>query len=261
MVGTRSALLAPLPPPATLALIDEHDPAHKPPGRAAPALARPAPAPRRARRQPPAAALGHAVGGDLVARAGRADRPRRGRGRPLAPDPDRGHARHPAQPSADAAAHPRHRGQHEAGPPRRADRQPPGRRARLRRLRGDPPLPGLRGAAGPLAGSPRAALPALRARRRPARSLRRLRRAPPLPVRLGRRARQTSVRPPLPAPDRLAAEPRGPGGDRHAGPAARAADALGGLPSASWPSTACSACPTSAPASAPWSCCGRRRRR
>jgi primosomal protein N' (replication factor Y) len=32
VVGTRSALLAPLPPPATLALIDEHDPAHKPPG-------------------------------------------------------------------------------------------------------------------------------------------------------------------------------------------------------------------------------------
>ena len=32
VVGTRSALLAPLPPPAMLALIDEHDPAHKPPG-------------------------------------------------------------------------------------------------------------------------------------------------------------------------------------------------------------------------------------
>ncbi|HEY7653957.1 MAG TPA: hypothetical protein VIG07_14135 [Methylomirabilota bacterium] len=32
VVGTRSALLAPLPPPATLVLIDEHDPAHKPPG-------------------------------------------------------------------------------------------------------------------------------------------------------------------------------------------------------------------------------------
>jgi primosomal protein N' (replication factor Y) len=32
VVGTRSALLAPLPPPATLALLDEHDPAHKPPG-------------------------------------------------------------------------------------------------------------------------------------------------------------------------------------------------------------------------------------
>ncbi|HEY7435860.1 MAG TPA: hypothetical protein VIE41_12025 [Methylomirabilota bacterium] len=32
VVGTRSALLAPLPPPATLALIDEHDAAHKPPG-------------------------------------------------------------------------------------------------------------------------------------------------------------------------------------------------------------------------------------
>ena len=32
VVGTRSALLAPLPPPAVLALIDEHDPAHKPPG-------------------------------------------------------------------------------------------------------------------------------------------------------------------------------------------------------------------------------------
>ena len=32
VVGTRSALLTPLPPPATLALIDEHDPAHKPPG-------------------------------------------------------------------------------------------------------------------------------------------------------------------------------------------------------------------------------------
>jgi primosomal protein N' (replication factor Y) len=31
-VGTRSALLAPLPAGATLALIDEHDPAHKPPG-------------------------------------------------------------------------------------------------------------------------------------------------------------------------------------------------------------------------------------
>lgn len=30
--GTRSALLAPLPAGATLALIDEHDPAHKPPG-------------------------------------------------------------------------------------------------------------------------------------------------------------------------------------------------------------------------------------
>jgi primosomal protein N' (replication factor Y) len=31
-VGTRSALLAPLPPGATLALVDEHDAAHKPPG-------------------------------------------------------------------------------------------------------------------------------------------------------------------------------------------------------------------------------------
>jgi primosomal protein N' (replication factor Y) len=31
-VGTRSALLTPLPAGATLALIDEHDPAHKPPG-------------------------------------------------------------------------------------------------------------------------------------------------------------------------------------------------------------------------------------
>jgi len=32
VVGTRSALLVPLPPPATLALLDEHDLAHKPPG-------------------------------------------------------------------------------------------------------------------------------------------------------------------------------------------------------------------------------------
>lgn len=32
VVGTRSALLVPLPAPATLVLIDEHDPAHKPPG-------------------------------------------------------------------------------------------------------------------------------------------------------------------------------------------------------------------------------------
>ncbi len=32
VVGTRSALLVPLPPPTTLALIDEHDAAHKPPG-------------------------------------------------------------------------------------------------------------------------------------------------------------------------------------------------------------------------------------
>ena len=32
VVGTRSALLVPLPPPATLALLDEPDPAHKPPG-------------------------------------------------------------------------------------------------------------------------------------------------------------------------------------------------------------------------------------
>ena len=31
-VGTRSALLAPLPPGATLALVDEHEPTHKPPG-------------------------------------------------------------------------------------------------------------------------------------------------------------------------------------------------------------------------------------
>ncbi len=31
-IGTRSALLAPLPPPATLVLLDEHEPAHKPPG-------------------------------------------------------------------------------------------------------------------------------------------------------------------------------------------------------------------------------------
>ena len=30
--GTRSALLAPLPPPAILALVDEHEAAHKPPG-------------------------------------------------------------------------------------------------------------------------------------------------------------------------------------------------------------------------------------
>jgi primosomal protein N' (replication factor Y) len=33
-VGTHSALLAPLPAPATLALLDEHDSAHKPPGAA-----------------------------------------------------------------------------------------------------------------------------------------------------------------------------------------------------------------------------------
>lgn len=32
VVGTRSAVLVPLPPPATLVLLDEHDPAHKPPG-------------------------------------------------------------------------------------------------------------------------------------------------------------------------------------------------------------------------------------
>ena len=32
VVGTRSALLAPLPPPATLVLLQEHDAAHKPPG-------------------------------------------------------------------------------------------------------------------------------------------------------------------------------------------------------------------------------------
>ena len=32
VVGTRGALLVPLPPPATLVLLDEHDPAHKPPG-------------------------------------------------------------------------------------------------------------------------------------------------------------------------------------------------------------------------------------
>ncbi len=32
VVGTRSALLTPLPPPATLVLLNEHDPAHKPPG-------------------------------------------------------------------------------------------------------------------------------------------------------------------------------------------------------------------------------------
>ena len=31
-VGTRSALLVPLPPPTTLVLLDEHDAAHKPPG-------------------------------------------------------------------------------------------------------------------------------------------------------------------------------------------------------------------------------------
>jgi primosomal protein N' (replication factor Y) len=32
VVGTRGALLAPLPPPATLVLLDEHEAAHKPPG-------------------------------------------------------------------------------------------------------------------------------------------------------------------------------------------------------------------------------------
>ena len=32
VVGTRSAVMTPLPPPATLVLLDEHDPAHKPPG-------------------------------------------------------------------------------------------------------------------------------------------------------------------------------------------------------------------------------------
>jgi len=32
VVGTRSAVLVPLPPPALLVLLDEHDPAHKPPG-------------------------------------------------------------------------------------------------------------------------------------------------------------------------------------------------------------------------------------
>ena len=32
VVGTRSALLVPLPPPATIVLVDEHDAGHKPPG-------------------------------------------------------------------------------------------------------------------------------------------------------------------------------------------------------------------------------------
>jgi primosomal protein N' (replication factor Y) (superfamily II helicase) len=32
VVGTRSALLTPFPPPAVMVLVDEHDPAHKPPG-------------------------------------------------------------------------------------------------------------------------------------------------------------------------------------------------------------------------------------
>src|SRR5262249_44365426 len=32
LVGNRAALLTPLPPPTTLALLDEHDPAHPPPG-------------------------------------------------------------------------------------------------------------------------------------------------------------------------------------------------------------------------------------
>jgi primosomal protein N' (replication factor Y) len=32
VVGSRSALLTPLPPPATLVLLEEHDPGHKPPG-------------------------------------------------------------------------------------------------------------------------------------------------------------------------------------------------------------------------------------
>src|SRR5262249_60569444 len=32
VVGTRGALLVPVAPPATLVLLDEQDPAHKPPG-------------------------------------------------------------------------------------------------------------------------------------------------------------------------------------------------------------------------------------
>ena len=100
VVGTRSALLVPLPPPATLALIDEHDPAHKPPGARAAAFARPAAAAGRARRQPPSHALRHALGGELVARTPGPDPPAGSRARDLAPGADRGHPRHPPQSSA-----------------------------------------------------------------------------------------------------------------------------------------------------------------
>ena len=86
VVGTRSALLVPLPPPATLALLDEADSAHKPPG--APRLHSRELLVERARREGSRLILlaGAPAGGDLAPRGSGTSR--RGRARARRPWPE-----------------------------------------------------------------------------------------------------------------------------------------------------------------------------
>ena len=93
--GTRSALLAPLPPPAVLALVDEHEAAHKPPG--PPRMHSRDVAPRARRAQ--AVSLSSTAATPSVeawwrARSGARDDGAAG-ARPLARRERRRHARHP----------------------------------------------------------------------------------------------------------------------------------------------------------------------
>ena len=188
VVGTRSALLAPLPPPATLVLLEEHDPAHKPPG--APRLhsRELAGAPRVPRGQPSADALRHALRRELVARPGPARHPAPYRYGEMARDHHCRHAGHPEESPADTPAHAGDRGDDPARAARGPRRHAPGGHPCLRGVRRVLPLPGVRGAAAVFPRAQDTRVSAVRASPPPARALPGLRRSPAVPLRMGRRA-------------------------------------------------------------------------
>jgi hypothetical protein len=149
VVGTRSALLVPLPPPAALALLDEADSAHKPPG-----------APRLHSRELLVERAGARAAGSSSSRARPPWRPgttpsrehfdstpprgKGGRAFRLAGDHCRRHARHSPQPSPHPAPHASHRGRRAPRPSRGAGGLARRRRAGLRRVRRGPALSRLR---------------------------------------------------------------------------------------------------------------------
>ena len=136
----------PLPPGGhARASIDEHEPAHQPPGpprihaREVVAGARPPRAAARPSSRRPRRAW-RCGGGPAVGRVAL-------RAAPSAAWPDgdrRRHARHPAPRGPHARAGPRDPGDAGRGPPRLPGREPPDLGAGLRRVRGDRALPGVR---------------------------------------------------------------------------------------------------------------------
>src|SRR5262249_48906740 len=198
--GTRSALLAPLRAPAVLALVDEHEAAHKPPG--PPRMHSRDVALERAAREPisllltaatPRAEAGWAGGARQV---GARDEGAAG-ARPLAGRQHRRHARHPAARAAHATcrpSHPRDAGRSASGLP---GGEPAHLVAGVRRVRRGGPLRRVRDRVRLLARLGAARVPALRCRAALAGHLRGLPRPAPVAVRLGRRARGACRAPPL----------------------------------------------------------------